>query len=173
MENSSSKKKELFWEIFRFLLVGGISTIVDYAVFYLCNKLIFKNIDANLNLFFSTALGFISGFFVNWFLQSFVFKNVTRKEQKDKIVFIKFTIVSLIGLGITELGMFLAKGSFDIFNMTIFNITFDFWKLFFKVLMTIITLIWNYLARKFFVFKKKNENTELIETNENNEDKND
>ena len=28
-------KKQLFWEIFRFLLVGGIATLTDYAVFYL------------------------------------------------------------------------------------------------------------------------------------------
>ncbi|MBR6071349.1 MAG: GtrA family protein [Acholeplasmatales bacterium] len=153
-----NKKKELFWEIIRFLIVGGISTLVDYAVFYTCNKLIFRSIDGNLNLFFSTALGFISGFFVNWFLQRFVFKNVTKEQQKDKVVFFKFTVVSLIGLGITELGMFLAKGTFDVFNMTIFGVTFDFWKLFFKVLMTVITLIWNYLARKFYVFKKKKEN---------------
>ena len=153
----NNNKKELFKEIIRFLIVGGISTIVDYVVFYLCNKLIFKNVDFNVNLFFSTALGFLSGFFVNWFLQRFVFKHVTKDDQRNKIVFIKFTIVSLIGLGLTELGMFLASPSFDTFNLTIFNITFDFWKLFFKVLMTIITLIWNYLARKFFVFKKKNE----------------
>lgn len=159
------KKKELLLEIFRFLIVGGISTLVDYVVFYLCNKLIFKNIDSNLNLFFSTALGFLSGFFVNWFLQRFVFKSVTKEDQKNKIVFLKFTIVSLIGLGLTELGMFLAKSTFDTFNLTIFNVTFDFWKLFFKVLMTIITLIWNYLARKFFVFRKKDD-VEVVENND-------
>ena len=164
MEETRSKK-DLYLEILRFLIVGGISTLVDYAVFYLCNKLIFKNIDYNWNLFLSTALGFISGFFVNWFLQRFVFKHVTKEQQKNKVVFIKFTVVSLIGLGITELGMFLAKGTFDTFNMTIFNVTFDFWKLFFKVLMTIITLIWNYLARKFYVFKKKDNIEEVSEEN--------
>lgn len=152
-----NNKKELLKEILRFLIVGGISTIVDYAVFYLCNKLIFINVDFNVNLFFSTALGFISGFLVNWFLQSFVFKHISNDYKKNKIIFIKFTIVSLIGLGLTELGMFLASPTFDKFNLTIIGITFDFWKLFFKVLMTVITLIWNYLARKFFVFRKKNE----------------
>lgn len=150
-----NKKKELLLEIIRFLIVGGISTLVDYAVFYTCNKLVFKELNENINLFLSTALGFTSGFFVNWFLQRFVFKNVTKEQQKNKIVFLKFTVVSLMGLGITELGMFLAKGTFDVFNMTIFGVTFDFWKLFFKVLMTIITLIWNYLARKFYVFRTK------------------
>ena len=27
-------KKQLFWEIFRFLLVGGTATIADYAIAY-------------------------------------------------------------------------------------------------------------------------------------------
>jgi len=161
-----NNKKELLKEIIRFLIVGGISTIVDYAVFYLCNKLIFINADFNVNLFFSTALGFISGFLVNWFLQSFVFKHISNDYKKNKIIFIKFTIVSLIGLGLTELGMFLASPTFDKFNLTIIGITFDFWKLFFKVLMTVITLIWNYLARKFFVFRKKKELEEEIIEND-------
>ncbi len=164
-----NNKKELLLEILRFLIVGGLSTIVDYAVFYLCNKLIFKNVDFNVNLFFSTALGFLSGFLVNWFLQRFVFKHVTKDDQRDKIVFIKFTVVSLIGLGLTELGMFVASLTFDTFNLTVFGITFDFWKLFFKVLMTVIVLIWNYLARKFFVFRKKADSEEVETEVESND----
>ena len=39
-------KKDIFFEIIRFLIVGGIATIVDYIVFYVCNLLIFKNIEA-------------------------------------------------------------------------------------------------------------------------------
>ena len=162
----NNNKKDLFFEILRFLIVGGLSTLVDYAVFYFCNKIVFSSVDFNVNLFFSTALGFISGFFVNWFLQRFVFTHVTKDDQRDKVVFIKFTVVSLIGLGLTELGMFLASPTFEVYDMTIFGVTFDFWKLFFKVMMTIIVLIWNYLARKFFVFRKK----EIVDSEEESDD---
>ena len=31
----SQTKKQLFWEIVRFLIVGGTATAVDYLVFYL------------------------------------------------------------------------------------------------------------------------------------------
>ena len=31
-EQVKQTKKELFWEIFRFLLVGGTATVFDYAV---------------------------------------------------------------------------------------------------------------------------------------------
>ena len=35
-------KKQLFWEIFRFLLVGGTATVADYFVFWLFDGLLFS-----------------------------------------------------------------------------------------------------------------------------------
>ncbi len=152
-------KKDIIKEIIRFLIVGGIATICDYAVFYLFNLVILKSINSTLNIVLSTAFGFTTGLLVNWFLQKFVYRYITEKQTKSKIVFLKFVVVSLIGLGMTELVMVLAKPTFD--TLTIhFIIDFQFWKLFFKVLMTGIVLIFNYLARKFFVFKNKKSDLE-------------
>lgn len=157
-------KKEILAEITRFLIVGGIATLCDYLVFYLLNLVVLPNInaealykDGGANIAISTALGFTTGLFVNWFLQQFVFKYLTDKETKSKIVFLKFTILSLFGLGLTELVMLLAKPLFSTLTLHII-IDFQFWKLFFKVLMTLIVLIINYLGRKFIVFKTKGDN---------------
>ena len=109
-----------------------------------------------LNIFISTALGFGVGLLVNWFLQKFVYRYITDKQTKSKVVFLKFVILALFGLGLTELVMLLAKPTFGTVTWHIV-IDFDFWKLFFKVLMTIIVLIINYIGRKLFVFKIKNE----------------
>lgn len=175
MEKQS--KKELFFEILRFLIVGGIATICDYAVFYFCNLLVFgkwiPNFDPNWNLVLSTALGFTVGLIVNWLLQKFVYRYISDKQAKSKVVFLKFVIVALIGLGVTELGMYLASPTFNVFNLSVFGwFTFDFWKLFFKVLMTVIVLIWNYIARKLFVFRTKKATIDVAETEDKKEEEN-
>ncbi len=179
-------KKELIWEMIRFLIVGGIATLVDYAVFYVCNLFLFKGLNDNVNLVLSTALGFGFGLLTNWFLQKFVYRYLTDKQTKSTKVFIKFLIISLIGLGITELGINLASPIYDTLVIELpfelFGIkSFQFWKLFMKVLMTIIVLIFNYIARKYFVFRvdKPEENltnkseetkTEDDKSEENNND---
>ncbi len=149
-------KKELFLEIIRFLLVGGLATIVDYIVFYVFKLVILKNIDENPKLIISTLLGFLAGLFTNWFLQKFVYKSVTDNDMKNKIVFVKFVVLSVFGLLLTEVGIMLAKPLYNTLILSVFGLfTFDFYQLFFKCLMTLIVLIINYLGRKFLVFNKK------------------
>ena len=159
-------KKELIWEMIRFLIVGGIATLVDYAVFYLCNLVIFKAIDTQVNLVLSTALGFTFGLLTNWFLQKFVYRYITKDQQRSMFVFFKFVVLSLIGFGITWLGMRLsepihAKVLFDFWFLH--DIQLWFWV--FKVVLTIIVLIMNYIGRKLFVFNQK-KNKESLDNEE-------
>ena len=143
-------KNDIVREIVRFVIVGGLCTVVDYSIF---NLVILKNLDVTLNLFISTTLGFLAGLLVNWSLQKFVYRYLDESQTKSKKVFLKFFIISVIGLGITQLGILLAEPIYDTYYWTII-ITFDFWKLFMKCLMTGIVLVFNYLCRKFYVFKK-------------------
>lgn len=149
-------KKELILEMIRFLIVGGIATLVDYAVFYLCNLLIFKALDTNVNLILSTALGFTFGLITNWLLQKFVYRYITDKQTKSTKVFVKFVVIALIGLLITELGINIAAPIYPTWEPEIFGFKFQFWKLFMKCLMTVVVLIFNYIGRKYFVFKFEN-----------------
>ena len=149
-------KKDLLLEILRFLLVGGLATIVDYVVFYLFKLVVLKSVEENVKLIVATLLGFLAGLFTNWFLQKFVYKSITDNQMKSKIVFLKFVILSFVGLGITEAGILLAKPLYNKLILSVFGLfTFDFYQLFFKCLMTLIVLVINYLGRKFIVFKKK------------------
>ncbi len=159
-------KKEVMLEILRFLLVGGIATLADYLVFYIFNSIILKNINENANIAISTTLGFLTGLFINWFLSKFVYKAVTDKQMKDKVVFIKYVILSVFGYLLTLLVMTLTTPIHDKLILSVFNIfSFSFWKWTFKVLMTLIVLVINYLGRKYFVFKKSTEGN--IGNNEN------
>jgi len=152
-------KKDILLEIIRFLIVGGIATLCDYIVYYSFKLVILKKMNELPKEIICVALGFLTGLIINWLLQKFVYRYIDKDSSKNKKLFIKFLIVSLIGLLITELGMLAAKPTFDRLYLTII-FRFDFWNLFFKCLMTVIVLIWNYLARKFYVFKKDLEKLE-------------
>ena len=161
---STQNKKETFFEVFRFLVVGGLATLVDFIVFYLFNLVILKSLNEKINMVMSTTLGFTAGLFTNWFLQKFVYKQVTNNQMHDKVIFAKFVILSIAGYLITLLVMTLTTPLHDILILNIFDLfKFSFWKLFFKCLMTLIVLIINYFGRKYLVFKVYTHKKEEIE----------
>ena len=155
-------KKQLFWEIFRFLLVGGTATIVDYVIFYVFRDLLLPAslINGNVwdicSLIIATAFGFCAGLLVNWILSvKFVFRAVKNKEEVHSTKgFLIFTVIGLIGLGITELGVVLLVSIFPeitLFGVTQFLLPWEEWLA--KIIMTCIVLVFNYVGRKIFVFK--------------------
>jgi putative flippase GtrA len=163
-QTEKQSKKSLFYEILRFLIVGGIATIADYAVYYLFRQWILppkliadSGAWDTVSLIIATALGFCCGLIVNWIMSvKFVFRDVKDKEEShSKKSFLIFAIIGLIGLGITELGMHFGVkllpdislfGSFEFLELA--------WKEWImKVVMTCIVLVWNYIGRKLFVFK--------------------
>ena len=163
VEKRRQTKKELFWEFFRFLLVGGGSTVCDYLVFWLLDGVLLPQIPlagalwSTVALWMATAVGFLTGMLINWALSVlFVFRAVRNREEATSTKsFGVFTLVSLIGLSMTVTGVWLiAKivpdfrlfGRFDFFGTT--------WsKWVAKVIMTSLVLVWNYFGKKLLVFK--------------------
>ena len=47
-----SNKKELMKEILRFLLVGGLATLVDFGIYELCRFVLFQGLGNNFNLIY-------------------------------------------------------------------------------------------------------------------------
>lgn len=156
-------KKQLFWEIFRFLLVGGTATVVDYIVYYLFRQWILPPTLINTavwnswSLILSTAFGFGVGLVVNWLLSvKFVFQAVKdKKESSSKKSFVIFTVIGLIGLAITEIGMHVLVSvlpAFPFLGTTAFlGLPWKEWLS--KVIMTCLVLVFNYVCRKIFIFK--------------------
>ncbi len=155
-------KKELFWEIFRFLLVGGIATLVDYFVFWIFDGVLFPKVSSaawwnTCALIIATALGFCVGLAVNWALSiSFVFRQVKNKEEAtSKKSFWVFTVIGVIGLLITEVGILLLVSVIPKFSLfgsrELLGTSWAKWLA--KVIMTCIVLVWNYVGRKIFIFK--------------------
>lgn len=156
-------KKQLLLEILRFLIVGGVATIVDYAVFWLLDGVIFPLFIPSTKvwqvfaLIIATACGFCAGLIVNWLLSiSFVFKQVSNEQEaKSKKSFIIFTIIGIIGLLLTEIGVLgLVALLPDIKLFSTYELFGTEWKKWVaKVIMTCIVLVWNYIGRKLIIFK--------------------
>ncbi len=153
-------KKELFFEILRFLIVGGTATIVEYVIFnlltnYVLTPSLFNSVP--LSDGFSQAVAFAISLLVNWFLSIiFVYKNVTNKEESRSFKsFIIFTVIGLIGLAISSIGVALGGQivpAITIFGKEeLFGTGFNTWLV--KCVMTLIVLVWNYIGRKIFIFK--------------------
>lgn len=161
-EKIKQTKKQLLAEIFRFLLVGGLATIADYIVFYLFRQCLLPTqlFDAKAwdicSLIIATAFGFTVGLIVNWVLSvKFVYRQVRDEAQaRSKKSFAVFTVIGLIGLGLTELGVVLLVSllpEITLFQTTEFLLPWDEWIA--KVVMTCIVLVFNYVGRKLFIFK--------------------
>lgn len=155
MKKFIEKHRKLIMEILRFLLVGGIATLIDFAIYELFRFVLLKNVSDPLNLIIATSLGFIMGNIVNYILSIlFVFKGAKDDKETQTIkAFLIFTLIGVIGLGI-KVGV-QTGGNYLVNSM--FDLTEAFWiwalDTFVYCVATLIVLIWNYIGRKLFIFK--------------------
>lgn len=120
-------------EFLLYLLVGAISTMIEWIFFYVLNSIL------NINYLLATSFAFIFSTFANWFLGRvliFTSKNLYLLKEILKIYF-----VSLIGLCLNLIIMFFAIEKFNVKNI------------FAKILATGIVFAWNFLIRKYVVYK--------------------
>lgn len=143
-EEKKAKLLRLFWEFFRYALVGGIAFLVDYGTLILFRELILTG-ETSWELMLSAAAGFVTGLVTNYVLSLvFVFRKTENSGNgKSLSAFIIFTVIGLIGLGLTELIMYLGT--------ELLHISY----LFVKIAAAAIVLVWNYVGRKLLIFNKK------------------
>lgn len=152
--------KDLLWEIFRFLLVGGLATIADWLVSFIVSAITPEIMISSWNVkdTLATICGFVVGLIINYILSIvFVYKN-KKDENSGKSVkdFILFTVIGVIVLLFQILFIYLLNDL--LFNkvlcwntVLIENLTYGY--ILSRVLATAIGLVLNYLARKKFIFK--------------------
>ena len=158
---NKEKIKIIIYEFLRYVVVGGIAFLVDFGSLYLSQEFIFHNNP--IGIYPSTAIGFILGLIVNYTLSlKFVFTQ--KKDQgkgRDTKSFAIFAIIGIIGLGLTELGMYigcdLLKTQLDnsltyISNSIGYNLV-QHGYLLVKCFVTAVVLLWNYAGRKIIIFR--------------------
>ena len=128
-------------EKFRFALVGGFNTALDFGLLFLFVSL---GVDKILANYFSTSIAFIFSFFAN---KTFTFK---AKGGNAKREFIAFMIVTLFGLWVLQpLAIASVTAALHATTMSEPLIL-----LIAKLLATVVSLIWNYILYARVVFKK-------------------
>lgn len=135
------KVKNILNEFIRYIFVGGTAFIVDIVTLYFFKTKVFSELG-EIGIYLSTALGFFSGLIFNYiFSLIFVFKSA-KEERKGRNLFsfLLFSLIGIIGLVLTEAGMYVGV---DLFNIN-YIVT--------KIMVAIIVLVWNYAARKIFIF---------------------
>lgn len=127
--------KKLMPQIIKFGVVGGTAFLIDYGLL-----LFFTDICGIWYLLSSFLSYSISTVFNYWASMKFVFKG---KEDMGKgKEFTIFVTLSLMGLGVNQVGMW---GFVDGFGM-------DYkWA---KIIVTAIVMVWNFITRKIFLEEK-------------------
>ena len=119
-------------QIIRFAFVGGGAFVIDYGV------MIFLTEVGGLNYLISSAISFTVSVFFNYIMSVKWVFNVfgERSQTQDFAVFI---VLSVIGLGINSLIMWIAVDKFHIFYMIS------------KIGATAIVMVYNFITRKIFL----------------------
>ena len=125
--------KLLLSKLLKFGIVGCSGMIIDFGATYLCKEIL------KINKFLSNGIGFILAATSNYFINRiWTFNSQT---EDIGIQYAQFMTVSVIGLGINSLILYLLNEKLK-------------WNFYFSKLIAIaITTIWNFFANLLFTFK--------------------
>ena len=134
---SVERMKKLFEQIFKFVIVGGLSFVLDFIIYYVLTKLFgVYYITAG---FFSFTISLIFNYLMS---MKFVFKS--KDNLKKTHEFAIFATLSVMGLGLNLLCLFIMVDYMGIYD------------LFAKVLTAGIVMVFNFVTRKIFLEQKEN-----------------
>ena len=126
-------KNKLLNQILKFGLVGGTAFVIDYVLLYFCTEFL------HIHYLISSIISFIVSVIFNYILSiKWVFDVKKKQDVKDFVIFI---ILSVIGLGINSLIMYVMVEKFGVYYMLS------------KIVSTAVVMVYNFITRKIFVEK--------------------
>lgn len=128
------ENKKLLTQILKFIVVGGIATVIDYIIFYIMYDVM------NINTLVSNIVSFSISVIYNY-IASIKWVFDVDKEKDKKQQFIIFIILSIIGLGINTGIVFVLIEVLKVYSMIS------------KVVATGIVMVFNFITRKIFLEK--------------------
>lgn len=119
--------------------VGGVSALVEWLVFSILEYLL------DLPYLVATVIAFLVSTTTNWFLgRKFTFKNSSFENKRAKELLLIF-FVSGIGLAMNMLLMLLF--------VEVIGMKTNLLKIVAKIMSTGIVFMWNFLSRKYIIYK--------------------
>lgn len=130
--------RKLISQIFRFGIVGVVCTIIDFGV------MIFLKEIVDVHYLFASGISFAVSVVINYLLSMrFVFRG--KKDSSKVKEFIIFVVLSIIGLGINQVIMWISVDGIGISYVLS------------KVGATGIVMVYNFITKKIFLEEKRNE----------------
>lgn len=127
------KRVSLIHQILKFGVVGIIAFLIDYSLLYLLTEFM------SIHYMLSSIISFTISLVFNYVASIYWVFDVQKKQTYKEIIV--FTILSVIGLGINQLVMYLMTDIGKIYYMLS------------KLVATAIVMIWNFITRKIFIEK--------------------
>jgi len=143
-DNMNSKMQSIFkgktnntlLQLFRYTFVGGLAFLVDFGTLYFLTEFF------HIHYLVSAGIAFIFGLTVNYFL-SILWVFSSRTMENRLLEFFLFALIGLVGLGLTELFLWILTDIFLIYYLLS------------KIITTIIVYFWNFFVRKLMLFNKQ------------------
>ncbi len=144
-----SQSNNLFWEIFRFAIVGLVAAVFDFLTCYVVQFIAFKNNTSSYVTIVSTACGFVIGVFINYLMSTYmVYKASKSGFSKSFKGIVFFVFLSIVGMVI---GMLIQTFLYDYLfakkQILLFSYPVDF------VIRTLIVMVYNYVSRKLLIYR--------------------
>lgn len=128
--------KKLVEQIIKFGFVGFLCFFIDYGILMFLAKLL------GMNHLIAGGISFTVSVTVNYILSiAFVFETDKNKDKKKE--FVVFILLSLIGLGVNELCLYVGVDLMKIPSLTLV-----------KVGATAVVMVYNFVSRKIFIEKR-------------------
>lgn len=125
-------KKETCTQAAKYIIVGGVCTVIDFALLFILTHF------GGINYLLSSVISFMSSSILNYYICTFwIFK--TRVIANRYLEFFYYTIITVVGLGINALLLWSLTEFLGLHYMLS------------KLLATFVTYWWNFGARKYFL----------------------
>ncbi len=127
------KSNQTHIQLVRYGLVGGCAYAVDFGALYAFTE------HLGIHYLISAALAFVLGLFTNYFLSiAWVFH--TRSVKDQRMEFVLFALIGVVGLGFNELFIWLFTEMAGLHYLVS------------KLISTVFVFFWNFFARKKALF---------------------